>query len=95
MLHLCDRVDSIHAVRDVLIDKHPPGQPAYPDSITENDPPEVHPVLFESIDTSMIRSATLRITGAAGPSGLDAACRRRLCTFKYRLCNSYITLIRY
>ena len=40
----------------------------------------MHPVLFESIDASMIRSAALRTTGTAGPSGLDAASWRRLCT---------------
>ena len=42
-------------VRDVLIEKHLTSQPAHPDSITEDDPPEVHPI-FESIDASMIRS---------------------------------------
>ena len=36
--------------------------------------------MFESIDASMIRSVALRTTGAAGPSGLDSACWRRLCT---------------
>ena len=81
VLRLCDEVDSTRTVRDVLIEKHPPGQPAHADSIDCNDkPPEVHPVLFDSIDASLIRSAALRTTGAAGPSGLDAVCWRRLCT---------------
>ena len=56
VLYLSDIVDSNKTVRDVLIEKHPTGQPAHPDSITEDDPPEVHPILFESTDASMIRS---------------------------------------
>ena len=80
VLHLSDHVDTNRAVKDVLIDKHPSGQPAHPESLIEDDPPEMHPVLFESIDASMIRSAVLRTTGAAEPSGLDAASWRRLCT---------------
>ena len=80
-LRLCDEVDSTHTVKDILIEKHPPGQPAHADSIDCNaKPPEVHPVLFDSIDASLIRSAALRTYGAAGPSGLDAVCWRRLCT---------------
>ena len=73
VLHLGDPVDEQRTVRDVLIDKHPPGQPAHPDSIIKDDPPDIYPVLFESIDASMIRSAGLQTTGAAGPSGLDAS----------------------
>ena len=60
--------DSNRTVSDVLIDNHPSGQPAHPESIIEDDPRDVHPVLFDSIDASMIRSAALRTTGAAGPS---------------------------
>ena len=72
-----NEVDSTRTVRNVLIEKHPPGQPAHADSIDCNDkPPEVYPVLFDSIDASLIRSAALRTTGAAGPSGLDAVCWR-------------------
>lgn len=80
VLRLGDHVDTHKTVRDVLKDKHPPSQPAHPDSVIEDDPPEVHPVLFESIDASMMRSAALRTSGAAGPSGLDAVSWRRLCT---------------
>ena len=54
----------------ILIDKHPAGQPAHPESLVqmiEDDPVVVHPVLFGSIDVSMIRSIALRTTGAVGP----------------------------
>ena len=83
ILHLDDPIESNNEqreVRDILVDKHPPGQPAHPDSIICDDPPEVHPVLFESIDSALIRSVALRTSGAAGPSGLDALGWRRLCT---------------
>ena len=80
VLRLNDTVDNNKSVRDVLIDKHPSGQPAHSDCIIDEDPPEVHHVLFKSIDASVIRSAALRTTGAAGPSCLDAANWKRLCT---------------
>ena len=83
VLHLDDSVEigkGRRKVRNILIDKHPPGQPAHPDTIINVNPPDVHPVLFESLDAAMIRSAALRTNGAAGPSGLDALGWRRLCT---------------
>ena len=75
---LSDHVDTNRTV----IDKHPLGQRAHPDSLIEDDPrpPEIHPVLFKFIDASVIRLAALRTTGAAGPSGLSAANWKRQCT---------------
>ena len=72
VLRLCDHVDTHKTVRDVLKDKHPSSQPAHPDSVIEDDPPYFHPILLESIDPSLMKSAALRTSGAAGPSGLDA-----------------------
>ena len=80
LLRLSNQVDINRTVRDFLIDKYPSGQLAHPESLIEDDPPDVHPVLFESINASVIRSAALRTTGVAGPSGLDAASWRRQCT---------------
>ena len=83
VLHLDDPVETgkgQRKVRDILADKHPPGQPAHPDTIINDNPTDVHPVLFESLDAAMIRSAALHTNGAAGPSGLDALGWRRLCT---------------
>ena len=55
-------------------------------------PEPCHPIIFDSIDGSAIRSAALNVHGSAGPSGLDAHAWRRLCTsFKGAstdLCNS-------
>lgn len=63
--------------------KHP--APGPPSSLAllplpPNPPPSVHPVIFESIDATCIRSAAVHTFGAGGPSSLDAHCWRRLCT---------------
>ena len=69
---------------DVLESKHPSGQPASASPIleTSGEPVDihVHPVVFDCIDADLIRSAALRISGAAGPSGIDAKGWRRFCT---------------
>jgi len=79
-------------VRDILADKHPTGQPALSDTVIKDDLLDVHPVLFDSLDATVIRCAALRTSRAAGPSGLDALGWRRLCTsFKsvsMELCHS-------
>ena len=68
------------SVRDILRDKHPPAQPINHDALLKDDTPAVHPVVFDSIDKGLVRSAALKTSGAAGPSGLDAYCWRHLCT---------------
>lgn len=76
------KVDGELTVRDVLISKHPPSrQPPASALLTESEQrPPVHPVLFDSIKGSSIRTAVLATQGGAGPSGVDAAGWRRLCT---------------
>ena len=59
-------------IRKVLISKHRPAQPAHPNCILHEEPHNTHPVILESLDASIVYSAALRVTGAAGPSGLDA-----------------------
>ena len=62
--------------------KHPPGKPPSQSAVVTMDNPvsEPHPVLFDRIDGDAIQSTALKTDGAAGPSGLDAAAWRRLCT---------------
>ena len=110
-LHVHDLSDSNNpdspSVRETLTNKHPRGEAAHPECIVSSLPPEIHPVVFESIDASAICSASLRTTGSAGPSGLDAYEWRRLCTafnsalagicsalaqVAIRLCTSYVDL---
>ena len=69
-------------VLDVLRSKHPHAQPASPKVLPlgHTEIPQVHPVIFDRIDASSIRSAALHTKGAAGPSGIDAHCWRRLCS---------------
>lgn len=46
-----------------------------------SEPLGPHPAIFDSIDGDLIRQVTIRMNGAAGPSGLDAAKSwKRLCT---------------
>ena len=51
-LHLDDHVNrndpTSPTVRDTLINKHPPGQPAYNACILPEEPEEAHPVIFEN-----------------------------------------------
>ena len=74
--------EKLETVRNVLLKKHPPKQPPRPSALIEPDspPPEPHPVMFEVIDGQLIRSTVLKMDGAAGPSGLDAAAWKRMCT---------------
>ena len=69
-------------VREMLLRKHPPKQSPKQSSIITPDAPivEPHPVLFDKIDGLLIRNTVLRMDGAAGPSGLDAAAWKRMCT---------------
>ena len=80
-------------VLEALLNKHPPKQPAKESTIvTPNiQLTEPHPIIFDKIDGQLIRSTALKMDGAAGPSGLDTAAWKRLCTsFKTasaELCN--------
>ena len=71
---------------DVLRDKHPAASELHADALvtTTEKPPFTHPVLFECLTGSSIHSAALRTQGAAGPSGIDAAGWRRLCSSFHR-----------
>ena len=69
-------------VRDILLEKHPPGQPLNPSALLVPDTPaeEPHPVIFDQLTGPLIRATALRTEGAAGPSGIDALGWRRLYT---------------
>ena len=83
-LHLEETIDTgssvKQSVRDILVDKHPPGGPINPDCLLDSDPQSTHPVMFDALDDRCIRSVAMRVDGAAGPSGVDAQGWRRLCT---------------
>ena len=72
-------------VLDVLKEKHPPARSVAVAALVTTDlPADPHPVYFERLTGSLVRSAALRTQGAAGPSGIDAAGWRRLCTSFHR-----------
>ena len=87
VLNLDDNVDENHTVLDVLRDKHPPARPLQAEALVTSsyDPPDVHPVLFERLTGPSVRAAALRGQGAAGPSGVDAAGWRRMCSSFHRV----------
>ena len=86
-------------VKDHLMDKHPartmPPMSAIVDQGQDSEP---HPVLFDEIDGTLIRTIAVQTTGSAGPSGLDASGWRRLCTSfsnaSTDLCNAIACLTR-
>lgn len=89
-----------HMVLDILKMKHPHAQPATPEATPFgcSEAPHVHPVIFDQIDAHSIRVAAFHTKCAAGRSGMDAHCWRRLCTsFKSAfsdLCHSLALLTR-
>ena len=57
VLHLDDLIETENGqrkVRDILLEKHPPCQPIHHNATITDDPPDVHPVLFESLDAAVI-----------------------------------------
>ena len=69
-------------IRDILLEKHPPAKPLVPSAVCmpENITPEPHPIHFDRIDGLLMRTVVLKMDRAAGPSGIDAAGWKRLCT---------------
>ena len=65
-------------VRDILLKKHPFKEASL---VNPNTPvTDPHPIIFESIDSQLIRSTVLKMNGAAGPLGLDISAWKRMCT---------------
>jgi len=88
-------------VLKALSDKHPKAQFPLPSTLIggySNSTPPLHPIVFEELDGICIRRAALRTRDAAGPSGLDAAAWRRMCTSFQRssddLCDALVSVAR-
>ena len=85
-------------VFDELTAKHPNAAPVVEDALVTDYPnKEFHPVIFESITGESIYRCALKTNGTAGPSGIDAAGWKRLCSsFKHsgQLCNSMALVAR-
>ena len=61
----------------VLLEKHPNASEASSDTLVEEEVQKVYPVIYDSIDSEMVRDANEKTRGSAGPSSLDADGWRR------------------
>ena len=63
---------------EVLLEKHPKASEASNDILIQEEVQNVHPVIYDSIDSEMVRDAIEKTRDSAGPSGLDADGWRRI-----------------
>ena len=77
-----DNPTNTQTVRDILLKNIHPNSHLKKSTIITSDTPsaESHPILFDEVNWERIRNTILRMDGAAGQSGLDAASWKRLCT---------------
>ena len=69
------------SIAEILQEKHPDRRELHSSTLTEtNSNTDFHPIVFESINATLIRSSALKVGGSAGPSGLAAKDWRRICT---------------
>ena len=78
-------------VGDVMREKHPEGHDADPAALLQGPVLSVQPELLESLDALTVKRCALRLTGAAGPSGVDASGWTRMCC---SFCLAYVDLCR-
>ena len=57
---------------NLLIQKHPEGKEAPENVILQGPIEKIHPIVFESIDSTLIAKVASGIKGGSGPSGIDA-----------------------
>jgi len=65
-------------VLDALKDKHPDPRPRTPGALVEGEFTPPDPILYEAITPALVRRVTLRMSGSAGPSGLDSLVWKRM-----------------
>ena len=71
---------SHRTTRDILVEKHPPGKPAQPSYLLQDNPITTNSILFDNLNAEIILKAAMKTNGAAGLSGLNAYVWRRLCS---------------
>ena len=95
-----DKMVGSKSVREILLDKHPCGRPLDPRAVAApvSSAFDPHPVYFDRITGSLIRSIALHVDGTAGPSNLDAHGWRRICSSYHGasadICNALASLAR-
>ena len=63
---------------EVLLEKYLKASEASNDILIQEEVQNVHPVIYDSIDSEMVRNAIEKTRSFAGPSGLDADVWRRI-----------------
>ena len=63
---------------EVLFEKHPKASKASNDILIKEEVQNLHPVIYDSIHSEMVRGAIKKARGSAGHSGLDAHGSRRI-----------------
>ena len=85
-------------VREVLQEKHPDAVSATPDVLLSGDASAPNDIMFASLTPGLLRKVATHAEGSAGPSGLDSACWRRMCSSykgaSSRLCEAIAELAR-
>ena len=56
---------------EILQQKHPEVSEASDDILLKEIPQEIHRVIYESINSEMVKNVIKKTRGAAGPSGMD------------------------
>ena len=69
--------------------KHPDAEPGNPDAMLDQAKNSVEPIIFEQIDSEMIKKAAKATNGSAGPTKVDAD------TWKNILCSKVFTMSAY
>ena len=63
---------------EVILKKYPKASEASNEILIEEEVQNVHPVIYDSIDSEMVRDAIKKTRGSAGPFGLDTDDWRRI-----------------
>ena len=80
--------------------KHPDASHANEEALLPDVPENIHPIIFEKIDSEAVRKAALKTKGGSGPSGMDGDGWRRIfvgSTFgqsSVDICKSFASVIR-
>ena len=67
-------------VKEALLDKHPEARLPPSEAMLPGDAPGVEGIRFDGLTAEFLKSVAMHSEGSAGPSGMDSACWRRMCS---------------
>ena len=53
----------------LLKQRHSQSQPPYEETSINDEPPVIHPIIFDDTNEELVRKAAIRTKGGSGPSG--------------------------